>query len=172
MPRCRTVGERAREAQIRGAAGHNRAEGCRSRCLSTWCCSTLGFLDMDGLEVCRQIRSSSEVPIIIVTAKGPGATACGAGADDYVVKPFSMRELAARSGPMSDAVPRSSVIEARTLTLDRERHRRHLGGGLTLTRRSSTCWLCWRKIWPGGAAGELHARIWDPVWVGQVSTST
>lgn len=54
---------------------------------------------MDGLEVCRRIRAFSEVPIIILTAKGEEADRVAGlelGADDYVVKPFSPRELLAR----------------------------------------------------------------------------
>lgn len=55
--------------------------------------------DMDGEEICRHIRSLSDVPIIMVTAKSDEddrVTGLGIGADDYVVKPFSPRELMAR----------------------------------------------------------------------------
>jgi len=55
--------------------------------------------DMDGEEICRHIRSLSDVPIIMVTAKSDEddrVTGLGLGADDYVVKPFSPRELIAR----------------------------------------------------------------------------
>jgi two-component system KDP operon response regulator KdpE len=61
----------------------------------------LGLPDMDGLEVCRRIRSWSDVPIIVVTADGAEdrkIAALDGGADDYVTKPFSMRELLARVG--------------------------------------------------------------------------
>ena len=54
---------------------------------------------VDGLEVCRRIRKESEVPIIMLTAKGEEAdriVGLEIGADDYVVKPFSPRELVAR----------------------------------------------------------------------------
>ena len=54
---------------------------------------------VSGLDVCREIRSSSQVPIIMVTAKGDEVdTVVGleVGADDYVVKPYRMRELVAR----------------------------------------------------------------------------
>jgi two-component system, OmpR family, response regulator RegX3 len=55
--------------------------------------------EVSGLDVCRQIRSESDVPIIIVTAKDSEAdkvTGLELGADDYVTKPFSVRELVSR----------------------------------------------------------------------------
>jgi two-component system response regulator RegX3 len=55
--------------------------------------------ELSGLDVCRMIRSESEVPIIMVTAKDSEAdkvTGLELGADDYVTKPFSMRELVSR----------------------------------------------------------------------------
>jgi DNA-binding response OmpR family regulator len=59
----------------------------------------LGLPDMDGTDVCRQIRSSSQVPVIVVSARGDEidrVLSLEMGADDYVVKPFGMRELVAR----------------------------------------------------------------------------
>src|SRR5712692_1577490 len=55
--------------------------------------------ELSGLDVCRQIRSESDVPIIMVTAKDSEAdkvTGLELGADDYVTKPFSVRELVSR----------------------------------------------------------------------------
>ena len=70
----------------------------------------------DGLELCRWIRSKSELPVIMLTARGEEAdriVGLELGADDYVTKPFSPRELAARvrsvlrrSTPTETAVPR------------------------------------------------------------------
>lgn len=59
----------------------------------------LNMPGMDGLEACRQIRESSDVPIIMLTvrnAERDKVQALDAGADDYVVKPFGMQELLAR----------------------------------------------------------------------------
>jgi two-component system, OmpR family, KDP operon response regulator KdpE len=59
----------------------------------------LNMPEMDGLEACRQIRRSSDVPIIMLTvrnAERDKVLALDAGADDYVVKPFGMQELLAR----------------------------------------------------------------------------
>lgn len=61
----------------------------------------LGLPDQNGLEVLRDLRSTTEVPVIVVTARGEEADRVAGlelGADDYVVKPFSLRELTARIG--------------------------------------------------------------------------
>ena len=55
--------------------------------------------DIDGLEVCRQIRSSSDVPILMLTARDDDVdkiVGLEVGADDYLTKPFNPRELVAR----------------------------------------------------------------------------
>jgi two-component system response regulator RegX3 len=59
----------------------------------------LGLPDLDGAEVCRALRKSSELPIIVVTARGEEldrVLLLEIGADDYIVKPFGFRELVAR----------------------------------------------------------------------------
>jgi len=64
---------------------------------------------MDGLELCREVRKTSQVPIIVLSVKGEDfikVQALDAGADDYVTKPFSMTELTAR---IRAALRRASV---------------------------------------------------------------
>ncbi|MER5225967.1 response regulator transcription factor [Streptomyces flaveus] len=59
----------------------------------------LGLPDLDGIDVCRGIRQTSDVPIIILSARGEEADrvlGLELGADDYLAKPFSIRELVAR----------------------------------------------------------------------------
>ena len=59
----------------------------------------LGLPDVDGTELLRMIRAVSEVPVIVITARGADETVVAtldAGADDYLVKPFSMSQLEAR----------------------------------------------------------------------------
>jgi len=90
---------------------------------------------MDGLEVCRAIRHEGELPIIMLTARDEEidrVVGLELGADDYVVKPFSVRELMARI----KTVLRRTSTETRApdqklvvglLTLDPERHEAHWG---------------------------------------------
>ena len=59
----------------------------------------LAMPNIDGLELCRRLRTTTEVPIIVLSVRGEERTkvkALDAGADDYVTKPFSMEELLAR----------------------------------------------------------------------------
>ncbi len=90
---------------------------------------------VSGLDVCRQLRKRSQVPIIMVTAKGAEIdTVVGleVGADDYVTKPYRMRELVARMNavmrrrgvatPMPTEVS-SGVLTVGTVSLDAEEHR-------------------------------------------------
>jgi two-component system OmpR family response regulator len=80
----------------------------------------------DGIEVCRELRTRSDVPIIMVTARGEEADrvlGLEVGADDYVTKPFSPRELLARIRAnvrrvRGQAGPASDTIEVGTLVLD------------------------------------------------------
>ena len=86
---------------------------------------------MSGLDVCREIRSDSETPIIIVTAKDSEADKVAGlelGADDYVTKPFSMRELLSRVRAILRRARRpgtpaeEACVEAGPVVLDRASH--------------------------------------------------
>jgi DNA-binding response OmpR family regulator len=72
----------------------------------------LGLPDIDGIDVCRRLRAAGDVPIIMLTARGDEADrvlGLEIGADDYVAKPFSTRELVARMR----AVGRRSAVTSR-----------------------------------------------------------
>jgi DNA-binding response OmpR family regulator len=82
---------------------------------------------LDGVEVCRQLRSHSQVPIIMLTAKGSETDKVAGlevGADDYITKPFSMREFrsrvkaALRRSRMGAEAPGDEAIECGELTID------------------------------------------------------
>jgi two-component system, OmpR family, response regulator len=82
---------------------------------------------LDGVEVCRQMRRSSQVPIIMLTAKGSETDKVAGlevGADDYITKPFSMREFrsrvkaALRRSRMAIELPEDGPVELGELSID------------------------------------------------------
>jgi two-component system, OmpR family, response regulator RegX3 len=95
--------------------------------------------ELSGLDVCRAIRAESDVPIIIVTAKDAEAdkvTGLELGADDYVTKPFSIRELVSRVRAnlrRSSMRPEASTddrLEGGDVDMDVVRHEVRVGGDL------------------------------------------
>ena len=104
----------------------------------------LSLPSVDGLTICREVRKASDVPIIIVSAKVDEIDrliGLELGADDYICKPFSVRELTTRVKVVlrrvdhRDAVKRGASTEARLL-LDEEKWLAFLDGNtLNLTRR-------------------------------------
>jgi DNA-binding response OmpR family regulator len=92
---------------------------------------------LDGVEVCRQLRRSSQVPIIMLTAKGSETDKVAGlevGADDYITKPFSMREFrsrvkaALRRSRMAADPPDEEPIERAELRIDPARRSVTLAG--------------------------------------------
>lgn len=86
---------------------------------------------LSGTEVCRQIRTKSGVPIIMLTAKDSEidkVVGLELGADDYVTKPYSSRELIARiravlrRGELAEGVPEVGVLQVGPVRLDIDRH--------------------------------------------------
>ena len=77
---------------------------------------------MDGWEVCKAIRAESSTPVIMLTAKGEiddKVAGLKAGADDYMTKPFEMKELLARIEAVLRRSDRSEEVTARRLTFDK-----------------------------------------------------
>lgn len=106
----------------------------------------LGLPDVDGYDVCRAIRASSQVPIIVISARDDEidrVVGLELGADDYVTKPFGIRELVARMRAVSRRTGAEALMgksqEVQTLgplTIDRRSQRVHVDGaeiGLTAT---------------------------------------
>ncbi|HSJ34748.1 MAG TPA: response regulator transcription factor, partial [Acidimicrobiia bacterium] len=93
---------------------------------------------MSGIDVCRQIRQESDVPIVMVTAKdGEADKVLGLemGADDYITKPFSTRELLARvrahlrrAGRTGTFATANEVLRGGTIELDIDAHEARVGG--------------------------------------------
>src|SRR6187399_2466985 len=89
--------------------------------------------DISGIEVCRQIRASkktAQVPVLMLTAKGEEidrVVGFEVGADDYVTKPFSVRELVLRIRATlrrnEGKAPESTVVDFGNLRIDRDAHR-------------------------------------------------
>jgi two-component system KDP operon response regulator KdpE len=89
--------------------------------------------DVSGVEVCREIRRLSDVPVLVLSAVGEERTkveALDAGADDYITKPFGMDELAARLRAVMRRVPRSSepVLRVGEIEVDLEEQGVRLAG--------------------------------------------
>ena len=90
----------------------------------------LGLPDIDGVDVCRQVRKFSTVPIVVLSARGgegDKVAALDAGADDYVTKPFGPEELLARTRAALRRSDSSTVLSGPIvrggLVIDRDRFR-------------------------------------------------
>jgi DNA-binding response OmpR family regulator len=138
---------------------------------------------IDGIEVCRRIRQRSSVPIIMVTARGEEAdriVGLEIGADDYVVKPFSPREIVARvrsvlrrAGPET-ASPQAGVTTHGALSIDANKRRVNISGTeVSLTAREFDL-LRFLADHPGQvfSRDQLMDRVWDFSFPGDMSTVT
>jgi DNA-binding response OmpR family regulator len=102
--------------------------------------------EMDGISVCKELRKTSNVPVIILTARGDDVdkiVGLEVGADDYVTKPFNPRELVARVKAVlrrtQNAVAPDAVLEVGDIKLDPAR----------------------REVWVGGKPVTLRAKEFD-----------
>ncbi len=135
-----------------------------------------------GIDVCREIRARSRVPIIMVTAKSSEIdTVVGleVGADDYVTKPFRLRELVARMRAVMRRVPKNDEtpdegesLEVDGLSLDPDRHEVSLRGDLVPLPLKEFELL---EILMANAGRVLTRetlidRIWGPNYVGDTKT--
>jgi two-component system, OmpR family, response regulator RegX3 len=128
--------------------------------------------DIDGYEVCRQLRARSQVPIIMVSARGEEVDrviGLELGADDYIVKPFGFRELVAR---IRAVTRRTGVLRVADLELDRRSRRASRGGReLLLTPREFD--LLALLMEEAGAAlprTRIMEEVWDSHWYGPSKT--
>jgi DNA-binding response OmpR family regulator len=142
----------------------------------------LGLPDMDGTEICRQIRSISSVPIIVVSARDEEidrVVALEIGADDYVVKPFGMRELIARmravvrrTGSTENEVPPAPERVFGELVIDTRTQRVSLGGvDIHVTAKEFEL-LEYLSGDPGAVfkRSDILHDVWDTNWYGTSKT--
>lgn len=140
---------------------------------------------IDGLEVCRRIQAQQPVPVLMLTARDDETdmlVGLGVGADDYMTKPFSMRELVARSKALLRRVDRAAQVAAGSgadptlvlgdLSIDRDQRRVFRDGteahltptefDLLVTLASSPRTVLTRE--------RLLAEVWD--WIDASGTRT
>lgn len=135
----------------------------------------LGLPDGDGIDVLRDIRRISHVPVIIATARGDETdriVGLELGADDYVVKPYSVRELAARIRAVTRRRRVDAPLESGRVVVDRARRRVMVDGSEVELTAKEFDLLAVLAEEPGRVVSrqELFSRVWDPVWVGTGKT--
>src|SRR3954449_5374017 len=135
---------------------------------------------LSGVEVCRQLRQRSDVPVIMLTAKDSEVdkvVGLEIGADDYVTKPFSTRELLARiravlrrRGQADEPV--STVIEAGPVRMDIDRHVVSVNGDLVQMplKEFELLEFLLRNSGRVLTRGQLIDRIWGSDYVGDTKT--
>jgi two-component system response regulator RegX3 len=137
--------------------------------------------ELNGTEVCRTIRQTSSVPIIMLTAKDSEidkVVGLELGADDYVTKPFSSRELVARiravlrRGADGSEAATDTVLEAGPVRMDVERHAVTIGGepvSLPLKEFDLLEFLL-RNAGRVLTRDQLIDRVWGSNYVGDTKT--
>lgn len=134
---------------------------------------------MSGIEVCRAIRARSRVSIIMVTAKDgeiDKVVGLEIGADDYVTKPYSYRELVARMNAVlrrtAPAEQEETVLRVGPLTMDVDRHEVLLRGEpLALPLREfELLEFLLRNAGRVLTRGQIIDRVWGPGYVGDTKT--
>jgi two-component system response regulator RegX3 len=134
---------------------------------------------LPGTEVCRRIRATSSVPVIMVSAKDTEidkVVGLELGADDYVTKPYSPRELVARIRAVLrrgiDSAPSSSALEGGQVRMDVDRHSVTIGGeDVRLPLKEFELLEMFLRN-PGRVLtrGQLIDRVWGSDYVGDTKT--
>lgn len=133
-----------------------------------------------GAEVCRQIRSRSSVPIIMLTAKDSEAdivVGLELGADDYITKPYSSRELIARIRAVlrrrgDDVVEQGDVLEEADVVMDVERHTVTVRGARVAMplKEFELLEVLLRNAGRVLTRSQLLDRVWGPDYSGDTKT--
>lgn len=139
----------------------------------------------DGFEICRQLRETKDIPIIMVSAKKDDIDkirGLGLGADDYMTKPFSPSELVARVKAhlaryerlMGSAVRENEIIEIRGLRIDKSARRVFINGEEKAFTTKEFDLLTFLANQPNRVFSkeELFREIWDMDSIGDIATVT
>jgi DNA-binding response OmpR family regulator len=140
----------------------------------------LNLPGMDGVEVCRKIRATSNVPIIMLTARDSEVdkvVGLELGADDYVTKPFSPRELLARVKAVmrrsEEAPTQASAIEIEGFVIDSGRRRVTTPAGETVEPTAREFDLLWYLAENRGLAlsrAQILSAVWGYDYFGETRT--
>lgn len=141
--------------------------------------------EIDGFEICRQVRSKKNMPIIMVSAKKDDIDkirGLGLGADDYMTKPFSPSELVARVKAhlaryerlVGSAVEENKIIEIRGLKIDTTARRVWVNGEEKSFTTKEFDLLTFLASHPNHVytKDELFSEIWDMESIGDIATVT
>jgi two-component system response regulator RegX3 len=136
--------------------------------------------EMSGTEVCRELRQRSRVPIIMVTARDSEidkVVGLELGADDYVTKPYSPRELVARIRAVlrrqsTETVDSSATLAAGPVRMDVERHVVTVDGSMVQLplKEFELLELLLRNAGRVLTRGQLIDRVWGADYVGDTKT--
>jgi DNA-binding response OmpR family regulator len=137
----------------------------------------LGLPDIDGVDVCRAIREVSDVPVIVVSARGEvddRILGLHSGADDYLVKPYDIGELVARVHAvyrrrrLATPTGPEDVVEIGAVRFDLHKHEVTVGGrAVNLTRKEFQVLALLATA--GGAVctrSRIVAEVWGRTWAG------
>ncbi|WP_327167357.1 response regulator transcription factor [Streptomyces subrutilus] len=143
----------------------------------------LGLPDTDGLDVCRELRARGGVPIIVISARSDETdrvVGLELGADDYVTKPFGVREVIARiravmrrvRPPEGDRGQAAKPEVHGRLTVDRSACRVHVNGEEALLTPKEYDLLAFLTEVPGAlmTREQIMEAVWDANWFGPTKT--
>ncbi|HET6707785.1 response regulator transcription factor [Amycolatopsis sp.] len=142
----------------------------------------LGLPDVDGLDVCRELRARGDVPIIVISARAEEVdrvVGLEIGADDYVSKPFGVREVIARmravarrARPAAAEPPPPDALAGGRLVIDRRARRVHVDGTELALSPKEYDLLAYLADAPGAALTreQIMEAVWDAHWFGPTKT--
>ncbi|GAA1151747.1 DNA-binding response OmpR family regulator [Kitasatospora gansuensis] len=140
----------------------------------------LGLPDTDGLDVCRALRAGGDVPIIVISARSDETdrvVGLEIGADDYVSKPFGVREVIARIRAVMRRVqpkqaPSGPDRYGPLLTVDRKAARVRLAGAEVALTPKEYDLLAFLTEEPGALMSreQIMEAVWDANWFGPTKT--